>query len=99
MVFRQHVNGVKIEFVDIVVKLDPDKQSATVDLTGKATMSGEHDFSVQEFKFLLKKVGRDWLIYRVETVKTLSRALIPVCQVSSVRCQVKALREATAPDT
>jgi hypothetical protein len=42
-------------------------------VTGKATVEGEGDFQVQEFNFKLKKVDRTWLIYRIDTVKTLSR--------------------------
>ena len=44
-----------------------------VNLTGKATVEGEGDFQVQEFNFKLKKVDRTWLIYRIDTVKTLSQ--------------------------
>jgi hypothetical protein len=72
MVFRQNLSGVKIEFLDIHVTLADDKQTAVANLTGKATVSGERDFSVQEFKFKLKKVKGEWLIYRVESVKTLT---------------------------
>ena len=44
-----------------------------VNLTGKATVEGEGDFQVQEFNFKLTKVDRTWLIYRIDTVKTLSQ--------------------------
>lgn len=67
------LTGLKIEFLDINVKLGPDKQTAVANLTGKATVNGERDFSVQEFNFMLRKVDGKWLIYRVETVKTLSQ--------------------------
>lgn len=67
------LHGLKIEFLDINVKVNPDKQTAVANLTGKATVNGERDFSVQEFNFMLRKVDGKWLIYRVETVKTLSR--------------------------
>ena len=66
------LRGLKLEFLDINVKLGPDKQTAVANLTGKATVNGERDFSVQEFNFMLRKVDGKWLIYRVETVKTLS---------------------------
>jgi len=36
-------------------------------------VEGEGDFQVQEFNFKLKKIGRTWLIYRIDTVKTLSQ--------------------------
>lgn len=67
------LDGLKIEFLDINVKLGADKQTAIANLTGKATVNGARDFSVQEFNFLLRKIDGKWLIYRVETVKTLSR--------------------------
>jgi hypothetical protein len=69
----QHVRGLKVEFLDINVTLDAGNQSAMANLTGKATVEGERDFQVQEFNFKLKKVDRTWLIYRIDTVKTLSQ--------------------------
>jgi hypothetical protein len=69
----QHVRGLKVEFLDINVTLDAGDQSAVANLTGKATVEGERDFEVQEFNFKLKLVDRTWLIYRIDTVKTLSQ--------------------------
>ena len=68
---RSHSRGVKVEFLDIIVRLQADKQSAVTDLTAKVTQTGERDFDVQELKFRLKKVGSEWRIARVETVRTL----------------------------
>ena len=68
----QHVSGLRVEFLDINVTLAPDRQSAVANLTCRATRTGERDFIVQEFDFHMKKVGRDWLIERVDSVKTLS---------------------------
>ncbi len=65
-----------VEFLDVAVVLAADKLSATVDLTAKVKIPGERDFYVQEVKFTLKKIDGDWLIIRVETVKTLSRGRI-----------------------
>lgn len=65
----------KVEFLDINITLAPDKQTATANLTGKATVTGERDFDVQEFNFYFRKTEDGWLIYRVETVKTLSSFL------------------------
>ena len=67
------MSGVKIEFLDANVTLDPDKQTAIVDLTAKITIHGEQDFYVQELNFMFRKVEGKWMIYRVETVRTLSR--------------------------
>ena len=73
MAVRSAIGSLSIEFLDINVTLSPDKESAEVDLTGKAKVPGERDFFVQELKFTLKKIGREWLINKVETVKTLSK--------------------------
>ena len=69
----QGLRGLKLQFVDINVTLDAGNQGAVVNLTGKATIAGERDLQVQEFNFRLKKIDRQWLIYRIETVNTLSQ--------------------------
>ncbi len=69
---RSHFESLNIAFLDINIALEPDKQSATVDLTAKAIVPGQKDFEVQEMKFTLKKIKDVWLITRVETVKVLS---------------------------
>lgn len=63
----------QIEFLDVNVTLASDKQSATVSLTAKVTSSDERDFQVWELKITLKKVNGEWLIFKVENVRTLSR--------------------------
>jgi hypothetical protein len=70
------LRGLKVEFLDINVMLGPDKQTAIANLTAKWTLSGDREFNVQEFNFKLKKVDGEWLIYRVETVKTLSQFVL-----------------------
>jgi hypothetical protein len=72
MLAHSRLTSLKVEFPDMNVTVDPGGQSAKVNLTGKATMPGERDISAQEFNFKLKKVDGKWLIYQVETVKTLS---------------------------
>lgn len=69
---RAHLSSLKVEFPDMNITLDPDKQGAKVNLTGKATVPGERDVTAQEFNFFMKKVDGKWMIYRVETVKTLA---------------------------
>ena len=71
MVARSRLGNLKVEFLDVNVKLGPDKQTAVANLTCRATPVGR-DFIVQEANFLLKKVDGKWLIYRIEPVKTLS---------------------------
>jgi hypothetical protein len=85
MAVRSHLSSLKVEFPDMNITLGADKQTATVNLTGRADVPGEQEISAQEFNFMLKKVDGKWLIYRVETVKTLSQIKVPgaKCQVSS----------------
>lgn len=69
---RDSVVAVSVTLVDVSVQLEPDHLSATAGLTARADISGEVDFSVQELKVFFRKVNGQWLIYRVESVKTLS---------------------------
>ncbi len=69
---RWGAGSLTVKFPDINVTVAPDQQSAVVDLTMEASISGEHDPIVQEMKLTLQKTGGQWLITRVETVRTLS---------------------------
>jgi hypothetical protein len=66
------LRGLQVEFLDVKLTFGPDRQTAIAHLTGKATVSGERDYYVQELDLMFKKVDGKWLIYRVETVKTLT---------------------------
>ena len=68
---RTTLAGAEVEFLDAKVELDPGQESAVVNLTVKATISGEKDLQVQELKFLLKQTKNGWVITRVETVRTM----------------------------
>ncbi len=68
---RQSLSSLRVEFVDINVHVARPKPLATADVTAKAFLPGERDFQIQELKFTFAKVGRKWLIRRVETAKTL----------------------------
>ena len=68
---RSVVGGLQVEFPDIHITLAPDKQSAVADVTLKAKVSGQNYLIVQELSIAFNKTNRDWLITRVETVKTL----------------------------
>ncbi len=70
---RSNLRGLTVEFFDAAIMVEPDRTSATVDITVKARVPGEREFYVQEMKFALKKINGDWLITRIETVKTLSQ--------------------------
>ena len=63
----------QVEFLDVNITMAPDKQSAVADLTAKGKVPGDKDILVQELKMKLKKIGRQWYLQKVETVKSLSK--------------------------
>jgi len=71
---RQNLRWLKIELLDPNVALSLDKESAMVNLTVRVRFPDQKDLIVQELKFSLKKIDREWLIIRIETVRTLSDA-------------------------
>jgi hypothetical protein len=68
---RSLPGGIQVDFPDVKVTLGADKQSATVNLTAKGNVGGDRDNLLQELKLTLKKIEGNWLINRVETIKTL----------------------------
>jgi hypothetical protein len=64
-----NLRSLKVEFPDVSVTVATDKQSAVADVAVKVQAAGEKDFNVQEMKFTFQKIGGDWLIMRVETVR------------------------------
>ncbi len=62
----------KVQFLDVTVRIGPDQQTADVSCTAKVNAGDSKDFGVQEMHFQLKKIDGNWLITRAETVKTLS---------------------------
>ncbi len=69
---RSALNGLVVQFLDIEVVVAPDKLSAVANLTARARVPGERDDYIQELKFTMRKIDGDWLISKVETVKTFS---------------------------
>ena len=69
---RSVLSGLSVEFLDQTITLSADKTEATVSLTGKARVPGDRDLLVQELKFYLRKINGDWLIVRIETIRTLT---------------------------
>jgi hypothetical protein len=69
---RSAVGSLKVKFLDVSVAVAPNRQSATVDLTVDANVSDQQDVVVQETKILLRKINGEWLITRVQTIRTLS---------------------------
>lgn len=73
VVAAQSVLGsMNVKFLDVVITVASDKQSATADLTVDANVSGQPDSIVQQLKITLQKIDGQWLITRVTTVRVLS---------------------------
>jgi hypothetical protein len=68
---RNFLSSLTVEFVDINVTLGSDRKSAIAELTAKGKLPADNDMFVQELKFTLKKLDGDWLIRKIDTVKTL----------------------------
>ena len=69
---RSTASSLSVKFLDVNVTLAPDRQSAIADFTVEAHVSDDQEFFVQEMKFTLRKISGQWLITRVETIRTLS---------------------------
>jgi hypothetical protein len=66
---RTRLSSLKVDFPDVSVTVAPDKQSAVADVAVKVQAAGEKNFDVLEMKFTFQKIGGDWLITRVESVR------------------------------
>jgi hypothetical protein len=67
----RNMTGLTVKFPDIAVVVAPDQQSAVVNATVRAKAQGEREDYVEELKFKFRRDGGDWLISRVEAVKTM----------------------------
>jgi len=68
---RASVPALTVTFPDATVVVSADKQSAMADLTLQAQVAGEREMIVQEVKVTFQKIDGQWLIVKVETVRTL----------------------------
>jgi len=66
------LSTLNVQVLDFTVRIGADKLTADVSCTAKVNAGDSKDFGVQEMHFQLKKIDGDWLITKVETVKTLS---------------------------
>ena len=69
---RQQATDLEVKFPDVNVTVAADKLSATADVTVQATVSGQPNAIVEEVKFTFEKIDGQWLISKVETVRTIS---------------------------
>lgn len=65
------ISSLSVKFLDATAQVGPDKLTATVSCTANIAAGERRDFSVQELRFQFQKIDGDWLITRVETVRTL----------------------------
>lgn len=77
LVLRTFFRSFKVDLLDPNILLGADQKSASVDLTLRAKTAGDEFLIVQEIKCTLRQVDGEWIIIRVETVKTLNRAPTP----------------------
>jgi hypothetical protein len=71
---RSRAGGLTVAFPDITVTVARGSQAAVANVTVEVKAGAEPDSFMQEMKFTLRKIDGQWLITRVETVPTLSRA-------------------------
>jgi hypothetical protein len=64
--------GLTVRFPDINVTVAKDGMSARADVTLKAHVPGEQDDIIQQMRVTFQKIDGDWLITKVETVRTFS---------------------------
>lgn len=69
---RGSLQGLSVSFPDVTVIVNADGESALADVTLRAGIVGQPDMIVQELKLTFRKVDGQWLIVKVETVRTLS---------------------------
>lgn len=74
---QKEIHSFKVKILDPVITLGGDDKSAIVELTLHAETEGEKHLIVQEMKIMMRAVEDDWLIVRMETVRTLNRAAPP----------------------
>lgn len=68
---RSAVRSLKARFSDMKIELTPGKAEAIVYLTLNADVGDDKDSIFQGLKFNIKKVERNWLITRIDTVSLL----------------------------
>ena len=71
---RTESRSLDVKILDPIITVGADQKSAIVELTVNVAAEGERHLLVQEMKFTMKEVDDNWLIIRVETVRTLNHA-------------------------
>ena len=74
---RTWFRSFKVQLLDPNITVGADQKSAIVDLTFRAETPGDQYLEVQEIKCTMRQVEGEWIILRVDTVKTLNHAPTP----------------------
>ena len=80
---RAYFPEMKVKLPDINVTLSADKLTAVANVTATISGLGDQDW-IQEMNILFKLVDKRWVIYRVETVKTLTLRQWPALPVAAM---------------
>ncbi len=70
---KLNVRQARIQFLDLRVERGADGVSATVDLTVLADVNDEKNAVAQEVRFTLAKIEGEWLLTRMDPVKSSER--------------------------
>jgi hypothetical protein len=68
---RAAVKGLKVDFSEINIIVNADRQSAVATLTLQAKIAGEADSLATAVKFTFNKTNDEWLVRRIEPMKAL----------------------------
>ena len=71
------IHSFKLSILDPIITVGTDQKSAMVELTINVATEGERHMIVQEMKFTMRKVEDDWVICRLDTVRTLNARPMP----------------------
>jgi len=77
LALRTFSRSFKLELLDPNITVGADGKSASVDLTLRAETPADQYQIVQEIKCTLRRIDGEWIIIRVETIRTLNRAPSP----------------------
>jgi len=78
-ILRSHpeIGSFKLTFLDPVITLGADQRSAIVEVTMNAEADEERHLAVQEVRLTMREIDGDWVICRIETVRTLNQRRSP----------------------
>ncbi len=71
MLAHKNLGPLTVQFLDVTVRVGPERRAATVNLTVKATQPGSKEFLVQAATLHLRQADRKWRISRAATVRAL----------------------------